>query len=65
MSEALRIYNAKLSPEELQRLERTPEKIVDRLTEALNQCLSRIGPPARHGRGLDVEGEIALGADGV
>ena len=36
MSEALRIYDAELSPEELRNLERTPDRIVDRLTDALN-----------------------------
>jgi serine/threonine protein kinase/class 3 adenylate cyclase len=36
ISEALRIYDTELSPEELQNLERTPDKIIDRLTEALN-----------------------------
>ena len=36
LSEALRIYDAELSPEELRNLERTPDRIVDRLTDALN-----------------------------
>lgn len=36
MSEALRIYDLELSPDELDKFERTPGKIVDRLTEALN-----------------------------
>jgi serine/threonine protein kinase/class 3 adenylate cyclase len=35
-SEALQIYQAELAPEELRNLERTPDRIVDRLTEALN-----------------------------
>jgi serine/threonine protein kinase/class 3 adenylate cyclase/tetratricopeptide (TPR) repeat protein len=36
MSEALRIYDLELSPDELDKFERTPGKIVDRVTEALN-----------------------------
>ena len=36
MGEALRIYDVELSPDELQNLERTPDRIVDRLTDALN-----------------------------
>ncbi len=36
MSEALRIYDSELSPEEFQHFERAPDKVVDRLNDALN-----------------------------
>ena len=65
MSEALRIYDVELSPEELQNLERTPDRIVDRLTDALNSVSRALVVQPDLSRRLDVEGEIALGADGV